>query len=65
MEAQVPHSSWGLDPLLLLSCRLFAEKKLLQKDGLKPINTHQNKGNGPLQNSSEHITLHVFKCLEK
>lgn len=37
MEAQVPHSSWGLDLLLLLSGRLFAEKKLLQKDGLKPV----------------------------
>lgn len=48
MEAQVPHSSWGLDPLLLLSGRLFAEKKLLQKDGLKPINGDQNKGNKPL-----------------
>lgn len=58
METQVPHSSWGLDLLLLLSDRLFAEKKLLQMDGLKPVKRDPNKGN-----IHQSVLSYIFLCI--
>lgn len=60
METQVPHSSWGLGRLLLLSDRPFAEKKLLQMDGLKPVQRSKQR-----KLSSQRAHLHAFMHSEK